>query len=308
MSKGTLTAAQAERSDHHTMRNKLNIRSVQLIFSVIMLLTFAGLTGCQDKESEFLEKELEQEESRKTAAADSEQEELKDKENEKSLSDGADQASKNRQDSSEQESRQLSKDDSKKKSVPQTIYVDICGAVANPGVYELSSDSRVFQAIEKAGGYLPEAAASYLNRARSLFDGQQIYVPTQEEVDSQTIPPTQDGAVQDGFAQGITQTGDDTGNTASSAGNTDGTGTNSQPASDSQGGTAAATSADSRINLNTADVSQLTTLTGVGESKALAIIAYREENGPFTSIEDIMNVPGIKEGTYEKIKDKIAIE
>ena len=65
---------------------------------------------------------------------------------------------------------------------------------------------------------------------------------------------------------------------------------------------------DQKINLNTADVSQLTTLTGVGESKALAIIAYREENGPFTSIEDIMNVPGIKEGTYEKIKDKIAIE
>ena len=48
--------------------------------------------------------------------------------------------------------------------------------------------------------------------------------------------------------------------------------------------------------------------TGVGAAKALAIIAYREENGPFTSAEDIMNVPGIKEGTYEKIKDKIAIK
>ena len=68
------------------------------------------------------------------------------------------------------------------------------------------------------------------------------------------------------------------------------------------------TGTDQKINLNTADVSQLTTLTGVGESKALAIIAYREENGPFTSAEDIMNVPGIKEGTYEKIKDKIAIK
>ena len=77
----------------------------------------------------------------------------------------------------------------------------------------------------------------------------------------------------------------------------------------SDGGSAdQSTSEASRINLNTADVSQLTTLTGVGESKALAIIAYREENCPFTSVEDIMNVPGIKEGTYEKIKDKIAIE
>ena len=61
MSKGTLTTAQAERSAHHIMRNKLNIRNVQLIFSVIMFLTFAGLTGCRDKDSEFLEKELVQE-------------------------------------------------------------------------------------------------------------------------------------------------------------------------------------------------------------------------------------------------------
>ena len=276
MSKGTLTTAQAERSAHHIMRNKLNIRNVQLIFSVIMFLTFAGLTGCRDKDSEFLEKELEQEE--------------------------------NSQDSSEQESRQQPKADSQKSSgtqpesgdVPETIYVDVCGAVAEPGVYELSSDSRVFQAIEKAGGYLPEAAVSYLNRARSLSDGQQIYVPTREEVDSQTIPPTQDGT---------TQTGTIADNNVNGTGSTDSTkigkasGDKQQPTSDSAGG-----SADSRINLNTADVSQLTTLTGVGESKALAIIAYREENGPFTSVEDIMNVPGIKEGTYEKIKDKIAIE
>lgn len=288
MSKGTLTTAQAERSAHHIMRNKLNIRNVQLIFSVIMFLTFAGLTGCRDKDSEFLEKELEQEE--------------------------------NSQDSSEQESRQQPKADSQKNSgtqsesdsqkssgtqpesgdVPETIYVDVCGAVAEPGVYELSSDSRVFQAIEKAGGYLPEAAVSYLNRARSLSDGQQIYVPTREEVDSQTIPPTQDE---------MTQTGTIAGNNVNGTGSTDSTkigkasGDNQQPTSDSAGG-----SADFRINLNTADVSQLTTLTGVGESKALAIIAYREENGPFTSVEDIMNVPGIKEGTYEKIKDKIAIE
>lgn len=276
MSKGTLTTAQAERSAHHIMRNKLNIRNVQLIFSVIMFLTFAGLTGCRDKDSEFLEKELEQEE--------------------------------NSQDSSEQESRQQPKADSQKSSgtqsesgdVPEIIYVDVCGAVAEPGVYELSSDSRVFQAIEKAGGYLPEAAVSYLNRARSLSDGQQIYVPTREEVDSQTIPPTQDGT---------TQTGTIADNNVNGTGSTDSTkigkasGDNQQPTSDSAGG-----SADSRINLNTADVSQLTTLTGVGESKALAIIAYREENGPFTSVEDIMNVPGIKEGTYEKIKDKIAIE
>ena len=294
MSKGTLTAAHAERSDHHTRRKKLNIRSVQLIFSVIMFLTLAGLTGCQNEESEFLEKELEQEESGETA--DVEQKELKDTESGKASLAGTDLASETSPDSTESEGiskkkAEITESDQSsaiQQPVSRTIYVDVCGAVVNPGVYELSSDSRVFQAIEKAGGYLPGAAASYLNRARSLYDGQQIYVPTQEEVDSQTIPLTQDETAQDGVVQeGTAQTRTAADNTA------DGTGS---------------TQAGQRINLNTADVSQLSTLTGVGESKALAIIAYREENGPFTSIEDIMNVPGIKEGTYEKIKDKIAIE
>lgn len=259
-----------------------------------MFLTLAGLTGCQNEESEFLEKELEQEESGETA--DVEQKELKDTESGKASLAGTDLASETSPDSTESEGiskkkAEITESDQSlaiQQPVSRTIYVDVCGAVVNPGVYELSSDSRVFQAIEKAGGYLPGAAASYLNRARSLYDGQQIYVPTQEEVDSQTIPLTQDETAQDGVVQaGTAQTGTAADNTA------DGTET---------------TQAGQRINLNTADVSQLSTLTGVGESKALAIIAYREENGPFTSIEDIMNVPGIKEGTYEKIKDKIAIE
>ena len=225
-----------------------------------------------------------------------EQKELKDTESGKASLAGTDLASETSPDSTESEGiskkkAEITESDQSsamQQPVSRTIYVDVCGAVVNPGVYELSSDSRVFQAIEKAGGYLPGAAASYLNRARSLYDGQQIYVPTQEEVDSQTIPLTQDETAQDGVVQaGTAQTGTAADNTA------DGTGS---------------TQAGQRINLNTADVSQLSTLTGVGESKALAIIAYREENGPFTSIEDIMNVPGIKEGTYEKIKDKIAIE
>ena len=276
------------------MKIKSHIRSVQLIFSVIMFLTLAGLTGCQNEESEFLEKELEQEESGETA--DVEQKELKDTESGKASLAGTDLASETSPDSTESEGiskkkAEITESDQSlaiQQPVSRTIYVDVCGAVVNPGVYELSLDSRVFQAIEKAGGYLPGAAASYLNRARSLYDGQQIYVPTQEEVDSQTIPLTQDETAQDGVVQaGTAQTGTAADNTA------DGTET---------------TQAGQRINLNTADVSQLSTLTGVGESKALAIIAYREENGPFTSAEDIMNVPGIKEGTYEKIKDKIAIK
>lgn len=261
-----------------------------------MFVMTAGMTGCGKDNAEFLEKELtEEKEVSETVDADAEPEDHKDMETEK-ITVSEKSADKDSDKSAVQEASQTPEP---AETVPQSIYVDICGAVAQPGVYELSPDSRVFHAIEKAGGYLPEAAASYLNRARSLNDGQQIYVPTQEEVDSRMIPQTQDGNVQNGERSQAEGIGAD--------GQISGTMIDTQVPSD--GGSAdQSTSEASRINLNTADVSQFTTLTGVGESKALAIIAYREENGPFTSVEDIMNVPGIKEGTYEKIKDKIAIE
>lgn len=64
---------------------------------------------------------------------------------------------------------------------------------------------------------------------------------------------------------------------------------------------------DGRININTAGVEELTTLKGVGESRANAIIAFREEHGSFENPEDIMQIAGIKEGIYAKIKDQIKV-
>lgn len=64
---------------------------------------------------------------------------------------------------------------------------------------------------------------------------------------------------------------------------------------------------DAKVNINTADVNELNELNGVGPSKANAIIKYREENGLFKSIEDIKNVSGFGEATFEKIKDFISI-
>lgn len=169
--------------------------------------------------------------------------------------------------------------------IPQTIFVDVCGAVANPGVYELEEGSRIFQAVDAAGGYLPEAAQNYLNRARSLMDGQQIYVPTEEEVaeNLEVLAAKVPEALQSGASEDTGREGN------SEVSLADGGGSNSS------------------INLNTADVSQLCTLSGIGQSKAEAIIAYREEHGGFASIEEIMNVEGIKEGTFSKIKDKISV-
>lgn len=162
------------------------------------------------------------------------------------------------------------------------IYVDVCGAVANPGVFQLAAGSRVFQAIEAAGGYLPEAALTCVNRAGVLTDGQQLYILTQEEMERQGLDPAEMSGVSDGQMNGSAGTGQNTEMTAQ-------------------------VQQDNRININTADEAQLTTLTGIGATRAQAIIAYREENGPFAAIEDIMNVQGIKEGTFAKIKDEIVV-
>ena len=162
------------------------------------------------------------------------------------------------------------------------IYVDVCGAVANPGVFQLAAGSRVFQAIEAAGGYLPEAALTCVNRAGVLTDGQQLYILTHEEMERQGLDPAEMAGASDGQMNGSAGTGQNTGMTAQ-------------------------VQQDNRININTADEAQLTTLTGIGATRAQAIIAYREENGPFAAIEDIMNVQGIKEGTFAKIKDEIVV-
>ncbi|HIY00885.1 MAG TPA: ComEA family DNA-binding protein [Candidatus Blautia faecipullorum] len=136
-------------------------------------------------------------------------------------------------------------------------------------------DSRVFQAVEMAGGFLPEAAGVYINQAQPLSDGQQIYVPTEEEVLEKelSVPAAE---------------------TADSG--------------DKRSGGAEEDSGQEKVNLNTADSAALQTLSGIGEAKAEAILAYREEHGGFSSIEEIMNVPGIKESTFSNIKDKIAVE
>ena len=169
--------------------------------------------------------------------------------------------------------------------IPQTIFVDVCGAVANPGVYELDEGSRIFQAVDAAGGYLPEAAQNYLNRARSLTDGQQIYVPTEEEIaeNLEALASKVPEALQSGASEDTGREGNSEDSLAEGVGSNSG------------------------INLNTADAAQLCTLSGIGQSKAEAIIAYREEHGGFASIEEIMNVEGIKEGTFSKIKDKISV-
>lgn len=156
--------------------------------------------------------------------------------------------------------------------VAQTAYVHVCGAVQNPGVYPVEPGMRIYEAISLAGGLTENADADWLNQAETMEDGQQIYVYTTEE----TAQLRQSGSWPDRD-------------------------------SPSGGAEAAKGSSDNKINLNTATKEELTTLPGIGEARAEAVIAYREEHGGFGSIEEIQNISGIKTAVFSKIKDKITV-
>lgn len=282
--------------------------TVTLILCGTLFLT--GLTGCKSREAQFLIEGLQ--EAKAEVDAESSEEKTSGKKSKKDTdekkadtedrqndggnsaesrkkqaeSDGSDAGNGTGSDSgkhtSDADIDNGSEAVSDKEMQQAMIYVDVCGAVANPGVFQLAAGSRVFQAIETAGGYLPEAALTCVNRAGVLTDGQQLYILTQEEMERQGLDPAEMSGASDGQMNGSAGTGQNAGMTAQ-------------------------VQQDNRININTADEAQLTTLTGIGATRALAIIAYREENGPFAAIEDIMNVQGIKEGTFAKIKDEIVV-
>lgn len=169
---------------------------------------------------------------------------------------------------------------------PQTIYVHVCGAVENPDVYELPAGSRVYEAVQAAGGFTEDADSNYVNQAQKLSDGVKLVIPTLEQT------------------QAIALEGDN-GDVAGIVGMQDSV-SGQEPMSPSAGA-GQSDASDGRININTASEAELCNIPGIGAVRAAAIVAYRQEKGGFASVEDIMNVSGIKEGTYEKIKDSIKV-
>lgn len=150
-----------------------------------------------------------------------------------------------------------------------SVYVHVCGAVEEPGVYALAAGSRFSDAVAAAGGFTPDAAQDYLNLAQLLSDGQKVYVPTKEEAQSiktENLKENASVSAEDAFPSG------------------------EKP---------------QYVNINTAAAAELTGLPGIGKVKAEAIVAYRNAHGAFSSCEELMQVPGIKESVYEKLRDKI---
>ncbi len=155
------------------------------------------------------------------------------------------------------------------------FYVDIKGAVANPGVYQFSSGDRITQAIEKAGGLTKNGNTSNINLSQKLYSEMVVYIYTNNEI--------KNGA------------------------KTINCNTSCDCATIEVNNCYVEENINDKININTANLDQLLKLNGIGQSKALAIIKYREENGDFLVIEDLTNVSGIGLAIYEKLKDQIIV-
>ncbi len=155
------------------------------------------------------------------------------------------------------------------------LIVSVVGLVVNPGVVEVPAGARVVEAIERAGGLLPEANPASVNLAAPLVDGQQIVVGTE------ALPA---------------------GEIAGGSGGADGSGADS-----ADSGAAGASEPSGQININTATATQLEELPGIGPATATKIIDFREKNGPFASIDALEEVPGIGPAKVEALRDVATI-
>ena len=143
--------------------------------------------------------------------------------------------------------------------------VYVCGAVSLPGVYYLDSHDIKQDAVIAAGGMTEKAAYDYVNLAEGITDGERIYIPYQDDIESGIYSPEDNNYGYDN-------------------------------------------NSSDKVNINSASRDELMTLTGIGGGKADAIIAYREDNGKFSQIEDVKKVPGIKDATFNSIKDHIVVD
>lgn len=173
-----------------------------------------------------------------------------------------------------------------KEEANKKIKIEIKGAVNSPGVYELEDNSRVIDVINVAGGLTENADTSLINMSKKITDEMVIIIYTREEIENYNnskikteyiyieVPSCPDkvnnACIEEYKEETIEETND-------------------------------------IVNINTASVDELTKLSGVGEAKAKLIIEYREKNGKFKEINELINVKGIGESLIETIKDNITI-
>ncbi|MBT2656739.1 helix-hairpin-helix domain-containing protein [Bacillus sp. ISL-18] len=151
---------------------------------------------------------------------------------------------------------------------PENIMVDVKGQVTHPGVYQANTGERVIDVIGRAGGLTNQADQTQVNFAAHVEDEMVIYIPGKGEEESTLPTATGSGG------SGLSGTGQKQG----------------------------------KININKADEQELQNLPGIGPAKAAAIIDYRNTSGPFKTIDDLKNITGIGDKTFEKLKDLIVVK
>lgn len=181
------------------------------------------------------------------------------------------------------------KNENKKAETNKKIKVEIKGAINNPGVYELDDNSRVIDVINIAGGLTENADTSLVNLSKKINDEMVIIIYTREEIENYnnskikteyvyievpSCPDKVNEACIEDYKEEKQENKEETNNL---------------------------------ININTANIDELTKLSGIGEAKAKLIIEYREQNGKFKEIKELTNVKGIGDSLIEKVKDNITI-
>ena len=151
----------------------------------------------------------------------------------------------------------------------EIIKVDVKGAVKSPGIFTAQAGDRVIDLISAAGSFTDKADTDKVNFAQIVEDQMVIYVPEIGEEDKGNLENIQVGSSGDAVTKGMS------------------------------GGL---------VNLNTATLEDLETLTGIGPSKANAILEYRETVGKFKEVDELKKVTGIGDKTFERLRDSISVK
>lgn len=157
-------------------------------------------------------------------------------------------------------------------TVEKTFPVYITGEVKKPGIYVVDDQTYIYEVIDLAGGFTADAAQELVNLAIHVEEYMQIHIPSRERISLASTHNSMEYIRTSDASQTHTR------------------------------------SIEEKININEAGVSELQTITGIGEKTAASIIKYREEHGRFSTIEDIMKVPGIKEQRFSSIKEYIEVK
>lgn len=213
----------------------------------------------------------------------------------------------NSTEASQSEKNKSSDDEASQGDNSDDCYIQITGAVNKPGVYQCAKGTRLFQLVDMAGGFRVDSYTDNLNLASEVYDGDKILIYTLDDANYILFTGGELNSFDSsGSASSGSGSGGSSGSSSSGSSSSSASGSGSSSSSGSSGSNSSAGNGG-QVNINTASLEELTTLTGIGETRARAIIEYRQQAGGFSSKEELKNVSGIGETTYGKLSDQICV-